>query len=95
LAAVKKVKGIIPVKKAPLKEFRKVAMFHLFPDGSIKNPSKYMVIPKTNSIKRNDKSSFKIVQLLLSEKNLKVFRILTERNRIIPDKEQYTAMVAA
>jgi NADH:ubiquinone oxidoreductase subunit 6 (subunit J) len=77
----------MPVKKAPSNEFRNVKIFHLFADGSIKKPSTYIAVPSTNKIIKSDKNSFRIVQSLLFEKYLIVFRILTARYMKIPDKK--------
>jgi hypothetical protein len=70
-----------------LKEFRKVEIFHLCADVSIKKPRRYMAIPKTNKTKKTDKNSLKMVQSLVFEKYLTVFRILIDRNMKIPDSK--------
>ena len=72
---------------APFNEFRKVAIFHLCADGSIKKPSRYIAIPNTIKTIKTDKNSLKIVHSLLFEKLLIVFKILTDRNIKIPDKK--------
>jgi hypothetical protein len=74
---------------------RKVEIFHLFPDVSIKKPSRYIAIPKTNKIIKAETISFNMVQSLLFEKLLNVFKILIDRYRRNPDKKLYNAIVAS
>lgn len=85
----------MPVRKAISSEPRKVKIFHLLCGPSIKKPSTYRAMPVTNKINKTDKNSFKIVQSLLFEKYLKVFKILRARNMIIADKNPYKAIVVS
>jgi hypothetical protein len=84
----------MPVRKAISSEPRKVKIFHLLCGPSIKKPSTYRAMPVTNKINKTDKNSFKIVQSLLFEKYLIVFKILMNRKTNTPDKKLYTAIVA-
>jgi hypothetical protein len=52
-------------------------------------------MPNTNKINKTDKNSFKIVQSVLFEKYLKVFKILRARNMKIADKNPYKAIVVS
>ena len=89
LEIVKKIKGIIPVRKALPRELRKVEISHLFADGSdsIRKPRKYIARPRTNKINKTDIISLRTVHSFSLEKNLTAFIVLAAMYMHIPDKK--------